>query len=133
MRPQNEMALQIDNTKRFLELEAKINEKSKCQDIAMTVRIINGYNEHWEYARYPNTPILIQINEPNWQKYQVDLNSPDNWHLFMPASDSSASSKVPVFDILAGIVFGFGSFIQGSIYPREGDGIVDIRSIKVVE
>lgn len=131
IRPEREMVLELPKGTRFLKFEAKVNQDSPTTEVALTVRLVNDYLQHWEYSSYPNNPIIFHIQGSEWNQCNIDLMQKDWWHLFLPDGNSSSGPSQPTFNLIASMILGVGAFKEGTIYPHEGQGVIEIRSIMV--
>ncbi|WP_339135229.1 MAG: hypothetical protein WGN25_17395 [Candidatus Electrothrix sp. GW3-4] len=129
IRPQNEEPIKIDQKKRFLSFEARRADDS-IQPIAVAVRVVNQYLQHWWYAQHGGECKQFKVVNAQWKKFVIDLYDKDSWKLFDSDGYYKKDVKDPFFDILGSVIFEFG--IPNDIgRPRGGKGTIDIRRIKV--
>ena len=135
IRPYAEQALQNTHTKAYLTFEARIPPKyskpSMSDSVAVGVRVVNGWNQHWEYSDKPGEYIQFPIKDSKWKKFQVDLSS-SHWNRFQGDGNRFSGPANAEFKIISAVVFEVGSHnVPGR--PGAGSGVLDIREIKIEE
>lgn len=142
VRPRNDIAVANDPFKPYLLFDARIPEESitendNLQPISISIRVVDRYITHWEYARmpkimdyvkYPKIYHQFKVNSLTWQTYSISLIS-DDWLLFHMDGNHYFGNDRPDFTVIPVVVFEFGLFGEGYCRPREGIGSVDIRNI----
>lgn len=136
IRPQCEEAIEVRQEKLFV-FEARIPEEasqnnSLLKEVAIGVRVVNGWLQHWEYTARPGEYKLQNVSNHQWQKFSIDLNTNDVWHLFRPPGNYQYGPEdYPDFTIISSIIFEFGCFQVGR--PGQGKGIIDIKDLKLTD
>ncbi|MDJ0677698.1 MAG: hypothetical protein QNJ36_20325 [Calothrix sp. MO_167.B42] len=136
-------ALAVDNTspkRKYLLFDARIpkeasQDKGNLSEVAVAIRVVNGYMQHWEYARSSREYIQLPVSGEVWRTLHIDLEDKDQWALF--DSDGNTSFKVcgseedPNFDIISFVIFKFGKTNLTPGEPQGGKGIIDIKNIRL--
>lgn len=136
IRPQNEKAL--FNKCKYLTFEARIPadeiKEGFLERVGISVRIINGYLQHWEYAFNPREYIVLPVEANEWggKQIKISLYKKKFWNLF--TSDGNCDGPVePDFSIIAAVVLKFGEIPNSPGEPCPGKGVVDIRALQVTD
>lgn len=139
IRPQDEQPLdnRPPNKKKYLVFQAKIHQENETQenenfkDIALAFRIVNGYMQHWEYAGRNKEYRQIHVNSNKWKTFYLDLGDSNKWSLFDADGNQIKGPKDANFDVIASVVIKVGSYTGAAEEPGAGEGIIDIRELKL--
>ena len=135
IRPESEQALKNDPQKRYISFEARIPEESLqdedlLSEVAIGIRLVNGWLQHWEYAMYPHEYIQFKLNNSEWKSCFVLLDDAHKWNLFKADGNHLYGPEEPDFGIIASVIIEVGGY-KGPGRPSEGKGIIDIRAIRL--
>jgi len=135
IRPQSEQALKRDEQKHYLSFEARIAEESAkdvslLAKVAIGVRLVDGWLQHWQYTMYPNECMQFELSNREWEPYHLPLDEPEKWRLFEADGNHFYGPKKPDFKIIASVIFEVGGY-GGPGRPAGGKGIIDIRGIRL--
>lgn len=136
IRPQNEKAL--FNRCKYLTFEARIPaeeiKENFLEHVGISVRIINGYLQHWEYAFNPREYIILPVEENEWggTPIKISLYNKKFWNLFTSDGNCDGPTE-PDFSIIAAVVLKFGEIPSSPAEPKPGKGVVDIRALQVAD
>ena len=135
IRPQSEQALKREAQKHYLCFEARIPEESaknesSLNQVAIGIRLVNGWLQHWEYAMYPHEYMQFRLSSSQWKSCPLALDEPEKWRLFEADGNHFWGPKNPDFSIIASVIIEVGGY-RGPGRPGEGKGIIDVRGIRL--
>lgn len=84
-----------------------LDEDENRPDVAVAVRIVNGYAQHWMYARNPKQYICTRITGTKWTRVAIDLADKDQWHRFDSDGNPGGPSTID-FGCICSVVLEFG-------------------------
>lgn len=144
IRCQDGKACHNTNRSKYLTFDARIPSEEikriKRRDrlkllnkIGISIRIVNGKLQHWEYAYNPKEYITRNVEATEWDKelVKVNLSDENNWHQFKSDGNIINEPDGPDFSIIASVILGFGSVPKCTNEPEPGSGIIDIRKIEL--
>lgn len=140
---------------RYLTFDVRIKEVKEGNDyirndnIRIGFRVVNGWLQHWHYAKrdafitlslreYP-FKIFPQTKKSNWIGFSLDLEEPSRWHLFESDGNYLYGPIDPDFSIISTIIFEFGGILEEekesvlTSRPGIGKGELDIGHIRLTE
>ena len=121
--------------KTHISFEARVPEETTSgkelllREVALGIRLVNGYFQHWEYSVHPGEYILFPIRGGQWQSASIDLTA-RTWHRFKSDGNHLLGPDEPNFEIICAVVLELGSD-SGPIRPGSGEGFIDIRRIQL--
>jgi len=132
IRPHDKYLFELPPDKNYFVMSVRVrkNADKKRQPLALAVRIINGYCQHWAYheqAQLTEEPLEIEI--PLYRKDKP-------WNLFLaagnvyydnPKGKTAQFSREDTFKYILGITLELGS--TGVPYLVGGQGIIEISGI----
>ena len=132
-----------ENKSRYLRFDARIPheeiqrvaEAGLLHEVGISIRIVNGLLQHWEYALNPKEYIVIPVKKSKWggKPVKVDLSDPLRWHQFTSDGNIKVDREGPDFSIIAAVILKFGKIPQDPIEPQPGRGIIEIRAIELTD
>lgn len=141
IRPQCGMACHNEKRWRYLSFDARIplDELEKNPDylrsVGISLRIVNGRFQHWEYALKQGDYFIHQIEEVEWggELVRIDLEDKSKWHLFPEDGNYTPTARTPDLSVIAGVVLKFGSDPGMPGELGQGKGVIDIRSLNLID
>lgn len=136
IRPQEGRALAHDLKNPILKYKARLpkpteDETGLLVEVAVGVRVINVWDQHWEYSDNPSEYVQLRVNSTEWSHHSVELMS-RCWQLFRGDGHVHGGPDKPDFGVLCGVVFELGSpNVPGR--PGAGAGTIDITQIRLEE
>jgi len=117
----------------ILAFETRLSEESysgasMLPEIFVSVRVANGWCQHWAYGsagRY----LPFQVTD-TWNMVEVRLTS-DTWWLFAVGDTNAFGPHTPDFSIISAVVLILGG--PGAYEPGPGRGTVLIRNVHLKE
>jgi len=112
-----------------LTFEARVDSDASSAgtlaEVAMGVRVINGWFQHWAFGPGPGRYRLFYITD-EWQSITVPLNG-DSWWLFTSDGNHYFGPPKVDLDIIAGVVLELGS--DSIDRPGPGRARVNLRGM----
>jgi len=95
-------------SRRYLVFRVRsLNREEDAPDVAVAVRIVNGYAQHWMYARSPTQYICTRIVGTEWINVVIDLANKDEWHRFDSDGNPGGPSSIDL-GCICSVVLEFG-------------------------
>jgi CAP12/Pycsar effector protein, TIR domain len=133
IRPQSEEALANPLPNAALAFEARVpalGEPGLLAEVGIAVRIINGWDQHWEWCDKPGEYVMLRVTGDEWCPFAVDLSA-RGWQLFHGDGHVHGGPAAADFTLLCGVVLEVGSYnVPGR--PGAGSGALDVRRLHLV-
>jgi len=144
IRCQDGLACWNENNLKYLTFNARIplieieklkrTTKSNVLDkeVGISVRIVNGLLQHWEYAIGPGAYKILPVRANKWGSnsiVKVDLSDTNFWYLFTSDGNFIDDHSTPDFSVIAAVILKLGKIPEYTTEPGPGEGIVDIGAI----
>jgi hypothetical protein len=130
LRAKDERALFNVRRHRYLSLEARV--PAGQPEVALTVRLVNGWLQHWEYTTPSGVPAMFSIPASGeFKRMLVDLADQSRWRLFPSDGNRVCGPKAADFNVIVGVVLELGTSNPGA-RPGAGESIADIRDVRLV-
>ncbi|WP_435548371.1 toll/interleukin-1 receptor domain-containing protein [Desulfobacterium sp. N47] len=143
IRCQDGMACHNKNRSRYLIFDARIPleeiqdsiKSETLNEVGISVRIVNGRMQHWEYAFNPREYIICSVRKNEWGGEPVKIDLSDNllWHQFTSDGNIKLDPDGPDFSVIAAVILKFGKVPQFPTEPEPGRGIIDIRALQLID
>ena len=141
IRCQDGLACLNENKSRYLSFDARIPleeiqrfaESELLHEVGISIRIVNGLLQHWEYGLGTKEYIVVPVKKSKWggKPVKVDLSDRLLWHQFTSDGNTKINQEGPDFSIIAAVILKFGKIPLDPIEPQPGKGIVEIRAINL--
>ena len=122
--------------KRYLAFGARLHEEkgSDTSPVAIAVRVVNGFMQHWIYGNSASSYICQTITTTSWERVLIDLSEGEtvvgekpkkdlDWHKFESDGNPEGPSR-PSFECICSVVLEIGSPILNR--PSGGSGTLDV-------
>ena len=135
VRAKEEIALANNSHRPVLGFEARIpkdvsENKNLLKSVSLSVRLINGALQHWEYSNRPRECKQFLVDSCEWKPFEVNLLQSQLWYRFDSDGNHLGGPNKPNFSIICCVIFELGSLTARGL-PGTGAGVVEIRRIRL--
>jgi len=137
IRAKGETALANSNRQPFLGFEARIPSEASSKQgllkkVSVSMRVVNGWMQHWEYGDRPREPTKFSVEGPDWERFNVNLDKTTLWNRFDADGNHLGAPLAPDFSVICCVIFEFGAPNARGL-PGPGKGMVEVRKVQLYD
>lgn len=153
IRPAGDTARFRQNRMRYLCFDMRLRKEVEddSDDVEVGFRIVNGLLQHWEYSTMQREGYIkillkqfgmwsVEDKANNWETFHLDIEDPNNWHLFISDGNYCYGSDSADFTIISSFIIEVGCRMEGTrqaqalaLKPGTGKGKFDLKNIRLSE